>query len=1046
MALEEIRRKVKESKLLLTLLELIQNSSRVSVSELYGSSKSLLLSLLREGLDAPILVLVSQPREVREIVDDLRSFGEETRPFLPLSSHRDDPEIMGGRVEALWLLSQGGRLIVVATPKALEEGVMLPEYFFRRVVRVRVGQILDREELIEKLVDMGFESLPLVEAVGDFSVRGGILDIFPYGGENPLRIEFFGEKVESIRYFDVRNQRSVKKVEECFILPSDDRLAKSSVSITDYFPPSSLLFLHESLKDDALSEGVKFKEGGKFKVIEDLPLKGNAPLCIPIGAYPQEAVNASVSFLRERLKENLQKGWKSYILCENAGQAQRLEELLALQQGVEISVGSLNHGFLIPELKISIFTDHEIFNRYLLRKRRRRYREGVAISSWRSLSAGDYVVHIDYGIGKFLGLKLIKSSGKKMECLHLVYRDGDRLYVPIDQLDRVQKYVGKEGFVPQLSRLGGVDWERARGKAKRAIKNMAKELIEIYAERKAKKGFAFSPDTEWQRELEASFIYEETPDQLAALEAIKADMEDEAPMDRLVCGDVGYGKTEVAVRAAFKAVMDGKQVAVLVPTTVLAQQHLITFRERLADYPVRVEMLSRFKTKGQQKEILSDLEGGRVDIVIGTHRLLQRDVRFRDLGLVVIDEEQRFGVAHKERLKKLRRLVDVLTLTATPIPRTLNLSLMGARDMSRIDTPPQERLAVETQIIGFNPQVISEAILREVERNGQIYFVHNRVETIHAITGYLRRLLPQVRFAIAHGQMEERSLERVMLDFLNRRFDCLVTTSIIESGIDIPNVNTIIINRADRFGLAQLYQLRGRVGRSNQQAYAYLLVPSWRRLTPTAKKRLKAIEQFTHLGSGFDLAMRDLEIRGAGNILGPQQHGFIEAVGFNLYCKLIEEAIRELKGEEKVKALRAEVSFKSFHFPQSYIPSTDQRVEVYQRLAEAKSFAEVEELREEVEDRYGRLPLEGESLFDRVEVALLAGGKGLNRVMLSDKGLVFSYPPGVAPSQEDLRNLFKLSLTMEFSQGRGFEIIFPLDSVEKKKWLKEAKNILQRWR
>lgn len=1048
MALLEIRRKIKGSRLFQDLLALLRIRSRVAISDLYGSSKSLFLSVLREGLGEPILAVVAQPREAEEMVDDLRSFGEEAKVFLPLFSRGGEPEIMGERIETLWLLSQGKSLVLVTTPEVLAEGITPCEFFSRSVIKIRVGQRLDREELIRRLVEMGFENLPLVEGVGDFSIRGGIVDIFPYGGENPLRIELFGDRVESMRYFEVQNQRSVGKIDEGFILPRDDRPAQSSASLGDYFPSGSLLFLHESLRGSTVqANGLRLNGEGRFRVIEDFPLKGYREGSIPIGAQAQEPLNSSLSLLGERLKGNLQKGWKNYILCENRGQAQRLEELLDFPRGVEISVGSLHQGFLLAELGISVFTDHEIFNRYHLRRRRRRYKEGVTISSWQSLSEGDWVVHIDYGIGKFLGLKLIETNGEKMECLNLVYRDGDRLYVPIDQLDRVQKYVGKEGFVPQLSRMGGRDWERTRRKAKKAIRDMAKELIEIYAERKAKSGFTFSPDTEWQRELEASFIYEETPDQFSAVEAIKADMEASAPMDRLVCGDVGYGKTEVAVRAAFKAVVDGKQVAVLIPTTVLAQQHLITFRERLAEYPVRVEMLSRFRTRSQQREILKDLREGKVDILIGTHRLIQKDVRFRDLGLVIIDEEQRFGVAHKEKLKRLRRLVDVLTLTATPIPRTLHLSLMGARDMARIDTPPRERLSVETHILPFNPEVISEAILREVERDGQVYFVHNRVETIENMAGFLKRLLPQIRFGIAHGQMEERLLERVMLDFLKGRFDCLITTSIIESGIDIPNVNTIIINRADRFGLAQLYQLRGRVGRSNQQAYAYLLVPPWRRLTPTARKRLKAIEQFTELGSGFDLAMRDLEIRGAGNILGPQQHGFIEAVGFNLYCRLIEEAVRELKGEGNIEPPKAEVNLqKNLFFPTYYIPSPDQRVELYQRLAKSKSVAEVEELKGEVQDRYGRLPEEVEPLFDRAEVALLAGKKGVSQVWLRERKLVFSYENSVLPSQEEMKKLLRLPLPVEFSQGERLEINFPLNEAERKKWIEMAKNILQRWK
>ncbi|KPL01931.1 MAG: transcription-repair coupling factor, partial [candidate division Zixibacteria bacterium SM1_73] len=585
---------------------------------------------------------------------------------------------------------------------------------------------------------------------------------------------------------------------------------------------------------------------------------------------------------------------------------------------------------------------------------------------------------------------------------------------------------------------------KLKRRTKKAIQDMAQELIEVYAERKAKPGFAFSTDSVWQKELEASFIYEETPDQLSAIEAVKQDMEKEIPVDRLICGDVGYGKTEVAIRAAFKCMMDGKQVAVLVPTTILAQQHFVTFSERLREYPVNIEMLSRFKSRKQQKEIVEGLKKGQVDVVIGTHRMLSGDIRFKDLGLVIIDEEQRFGVAHKERLKKLRILVDVLTLTATPIPRTLQFSLFGARDMSIINTPPKDRLPIHTEIVKFDRELIAEAILREVDRGGQIYFVHNRVQSIEAMYRFLKNLIPQVRIAIAHGQMEERNLERVMLEFLDHRYDCLLVTSIIESGIDIPTVNTIIINRADKFGLAQLYQLRGRVGRSGTKAYAYLLIPQVKLLNPTARKRLKALEQFTQLGSGFHLALRDLEIRGAGNLLGPQQHGFIEEVGFDLYCKLLDEAVRELKGEKIQKQPEVKMEFDlDIYIPQSYIQDSQQRVEIYRKLSEAKSVEEIDTIEAELSDRFGKPRKEVKDLLEFTGAKIISSLKGISRVALKKDILMLEFLTDKKMRKKEIENLSqKIKLPLEFKVGQGLKLHVKLGGMASEKKAKFVKNLL----
>jgi len=691
-----------------------------------------------------------------------------------------------------------------------------------------------------------------------------------------------------------------------------------------------------------------------------------------------------------------------------------------------------------------VLTDHQIFSRYFWRRRKRRFNEGIALSSYSALSVRDFVVHIDHGIGRYAGLETLEVDRKKRECLKLLYQGDDKLYVPIEEFNRVHKFVGKEG-APSLSKLGGTSWENLKKRTKKAIQDMAQELIQLYAERKAKPGIAFSPDTVWQKELEASFIYEETPDQLASIDAVKKDMEQSIPADRLICGDVGYGKTEVGVRAAFKAVMDGKQVAVLVPTTILAQQHFVTFSERLKSFPVNVQMLSRFKSRKEQKEIVSSLKEGRMDVVVGTHRLIQKDVRFKDLGLLIVDEEQRFGVTHKEKIKKLRRLVDVITLTATPIPRTLQLSLLGARDMSIINTPPKERLPIHTEITKFDKKLIADAILREVDRGGQVYFVHNRVQTIEAMYRFLKDLVPQIRIAVAHGQMEENLLEKVMLDFLNRRYDLLLVTSIIESGIDIPSVNTIIIDRADRFGLAQLYQLRGRVGRSNVRAYAYLLIPKVKLLTQSARKRLKALEQFTQLGSGFHLALRDLEIRGAGNLLGAQQHGFIEEVGFDLYCRLLDEAVRELKGEKIERLPEVKIQFDlDIYIPDSYIPDSQQRVEIYKKLSEAKSVEEVKEVEAETVDRFGNPPQEVEDLLNFTRVKITASHLGIFRLSLKKDILMLEFSPDKKIGKKEIQNLRqKINLPLEFAVDKTLKLYVDLKKADEKKAL-FVKNLLQR--
>lgn len=713
--------------------------------------------------------------------------------------------------------------------------------------------------------------------------------------------------------------------------------------------------------------------------------------------------------LREELLRREAAGERVLLLCDNAGQAERLAELLAElgdpAPATQPAVGAISAGFLWPAAGLACFTDHEFFERYHRPPRARRH-AGQVVKDTRTLAAGQLVVHIDYGIGLYRGLRRITVENVERECLLLEYAEGDKVYVPVEKIDQVERYSSDSEGAPELSRLGSGVWQRVAKRAVKAIRAMAAELIELYAARQARRGFAFPADTPLLRALEESFLFDETPDQLRCIEEVKRDMEAPRPMDRLVCGDVGYGKTEVAMRAAFKAVQAGKQVAVLCPTTLLARQHGEVFAERFRDFPARVETLSRFRTPREQREVVRHAREGGVDVLIGTHRLLSRDVKFRDLGLLIVDEEHRFGVRHKERIKEWRRLIDVLTLSATPIPRTLYLALMGARDMSLITTPPRDRLPIRTELSAFSEELLQEAVRRELHRGGQVFYVHNRIETIQATAARLRELMPKVRLAVAHGQMAEDELERVMTAFLAHEFDLLVTTAIIESGLDMPRVNTIVIDRADRFGLAQLYQLRGRVGRSSQRAFAYLMTPPGETLTPEARRRLAALEEFQALGSGYHIAMRDLEIRGAGNLLGEEQHGHLEAIGFDLYCRLLEEAVADLKGGGGAVALDVKVDLKQpAYLPDDYIGDPEQKMDLYRRLVRLKHGRAFARLREELRDRYGPLPVPVANLIAGQRIRVLASRNGIEEVRADRQGVAFFFAGGREPSAAIIRGL-----------------------------------------
>ena len=1014
-----------------------KNRAGLRLGNLFGSSKNYVAAGLFRKLNRTVLYVTRGSKQAEKIEADLVNFLPETAVYhypqweiLPYEDATPDPAITGQRIEVFLALAEGRPGIIIAPVRSLLQRVTKPENFCGRVITLKTGREVDLENLLAELVAMGFNREAMVEEVGSFSLRGGILDIYGYGMENPLRCEFFGDEICEIRSFEILNQRSVAKCEEAVILPVREPFGWEKASADDkpelsdllaYLDQGSLVLFDEY--EAVLEEAERFtkdvenyyaaaveRRGPVFRTPAELYLSPGE-LAERVSAFPgadllslhqrddsrrsirfdtrePPSINRDLDTLRGRLRKDSESGRTNCILCDNQGQLDRLEELLDdAAELVRLTLGSLETGFTFSELGLVLYTDHEIFRRFRHLRPRRRYKRAPALESFSSLKEGDYVVHIDYGIGRYRGMKKIDTESASVECLWLEYADGDFLYVPIDQLSLVERYTAEDGAVPSVHRIGGAQWARVKARTVKAIEDMTTELIELYADRKISGGFTFSTDTDWQRELEQSFVFEETPDQERAIEEIKRDMENQACMDRLLCGDVGFGKTEVALRAAFKAVQDGKQVAVLVPTTVLAQQHQITFNQRLADFPVRVETLSRFKSPAEQKETLKRLQDGKVDVIIGTHRLLSRDVRFRDLGLLIIDEEQRFGVRQKERLKAFKHSVDTLAMTATPIPRTLHLSLMGIRDLSLITTPPQDRLPIVTQVCPFGEEIIAEAAHRELARDGQVFFVHNRIGSIYAVFDLLHRIVPEARIGVAHGQMPERELERSMRRFQEREIDILLSTMIVENGLDFPNANTIIVNRADRFGLSQLYQLRGRVGRSYHRAYSYLLVPPKRLITDEAVKRLRVLEEYTELGSGYEIAMRDLELRGTGNILGSQQHGFINAVGFDTYLKLLNEAISGLQqgrpAVETAAATKINLDLPAF-LPDNYVPDSRQKLSIYRKISRVNAPEELEAAAGELADRYGNLPYEAQVLLAKSRLKIYASRLRLEAVFISD--------------------------------------------------------------
>ena len=950
------------------------------------------------------------------------------------------------QVEALKALASKERIVVVTSAEAVTGLIPLPADFKQRSVEITAGKEHPFEALISQLASLGFERKDFVEEYGDYSVRGGILDVFPFVGDNPIRIEFWGDSIESIREFDALSQRSIRDLQSAHIvasLLSEGGENQLRASMLDYLSPDALIIFDEPAAvqrevEELFREGVQDhlswdsleQQAARFaRVFHSFITNLDDRDIIDFFSLPQPSVNGSVKVLLRHIGELADQHNDLVFVCDTQEEADRLKDLIeeevtnpgrevdaqgAEEEGLQsnaapayqLMMDALHLGFVFPPARLALFTEHQIFGRLKRRglSKRKRFK-GFSQKEAQQLRRGDFVVHVDYGIGRFAGLQKLKVRGIDQEVMKVVYEGNDVLYVNLNFVNRVQKYASQEGHLPKLSKLGAPDWERLKARARKRIKDIARDLIALYARRRTEQGFAFAPDTHWQKELEASFIYEDTPDQAKATLDVKHDMELPSPMDRLICGDVGFGKTEVAVRAAFKSIMSSKQVAVLVPTTILAQQHFNTFMDRLGRYSVRVESLSRFKTKQEQGKILEAVKEGKVDLLIGTHRLLSKDVHFKDLGLLVIDEEHRFGVSAKERLRQLRATVDTMTLTATPIPRTLQFSLMGARDLSLINTPPRNRLPISTEIAQFDLQLIREAILKELHRGGQVYFIHDRIHDIEEILGMLHKKIPEARFHVAHGQMKGHELEKAMLEFLEKRYDVLICTKIIESGIDIPSVNTIIINRADRFGLAELYQLRGRVGRSNEQAYAYLLTPPISSLPRITLRRLQAIQEFTELGSGFNLAMRDLEIRGAGNLLGAEQSGFIMEMGIEMYQRIVEEAVAELKEQEFDKLFEGQKPFGQrragettidadveAYIPDIYIESDSERLDFYRRLYAVSSPEEIPPLRAELHDRFGDYPEEVENLFGIVELKTIASQVGFTKVDVLRNQLSLAFP------------------------------------------------------
>ncbi len=1132
-----------------------------------GSEKAYLVSRLYTQHPAPVVVIAPSEKEAETYLEDLRFFSEKLQPpmiyfpaynILPFKYLSYHNETAAKRIRSLYQLIVGDeQQIVVTTVSAILQKIIPRQQLCDYAELVMVGEDIDRDALVTKLLFGGYVRSAIVEEPGDFCIRGGILDIFSSLYSDPLRIELFGETVESLRFFSAASQRTIKKIQEAVILPAReavvkkagtdqiisrmraqaskldipvtkvrnliDRIKKEGVfpgaesmisliysepdTFFDYMPDKTLFILSEpaeleKVADQTLEQASKsfiaarneerlcvepeslYLTWSKAKdlfmhnktlMLKKLPVSKGSPITERSPRRFDFSVKGdiatSLDFTRRREKnlflplanwinDQKQAGFVTLLVCQRRAQAERLKSLLVpygihisrvdglpdIQQSkgqVFVCLGQISCGFVWPAESLAIITEDEIFGSKRRRKIKTAQRVRTELLAFEDLKKEDLVVHVDHGIGRYEGLVKLKLNGSSNDYLLVLYKDNDKLYLPVDRMNMVQKYMGVEGIEPVLDKMGGKSWERVKARVKRSAEKIAGELLELYAERKIRNGYAFGDVASDFQDFEDGFPYEETADQLNAIENVLNDMKESIPMDRLVCGDVGYGKTEVALRASLMAVNDGKQVAVLVPTTVLAEQHFATFSERFKRYPINIECLSRFRSLSRQRKIIEDLKTSRIDIVIGTHRLIQKDVAFKELGLLILDEEQRFGVKHKEKLKKMKSTVDVLALTATPIPRTLHMSLMGIRDISVIATPPEHRKSIITYISEFDDAVISEAIQKELNRKGQIFFVHNNIHSIWSMAKHLKALVPDVRFDVAHGRLDEEALENVMLRFMNKEIDLLVCTTIIESGLDIPSANTILINRADKFGLSQIYQLRGRVGRFDEQAYAYLFIPDESILSKNAQKRLKVLMEHSDLGSGFQIAMSDLKIRGGGTILGASQSGHIAAVGYDMFLKLMENSMAELKGEAVQDSLEPEINVSMpALIPESYIPDIDQRLSAYRRLVKITELNEIADFKVELQDRFGKLPVEASNLLLKIMLRVLAIKAGIKRLDLIGQQLSLHFS---GMHQRNPAGIFKMldSEKHRFKFTREQVLKANLEKANATRLLSQVKNILK---
>ena len=1078
-----------------------EGTGRISVSGLTPTAKALLLILLQRSTARPMILVVADNRAAEDLLPVLQGFAEltgaldpdaivtlPTRDVLPYQNLSPHPEIQEERATALWKIATGAASIVVAPIAATTIRLASTEYYTDLARTVRRGETFDTETLLQHLNTVGYDSADVVEMPGQYALRGGILDVYSPEADRPVRIEFFGDEVESIRKFDPATQRSSSPVDEALLLPltetpvredllgaihvrlSGKRITGNEVVIEQairsggvtvfpgwefYAPvaresrslfellPNAVVLTDErdNLKQELDRTWTRIEEAHERSGVGNLvkptdlyfppddwwqnlaTLPGadlehlgitrmeDAETSVQFPSQPTPRFHGSIPAMLEEVQKLIAEGKSVVFAAPNTGEVERLADIFT-EYNVSFRLGSrtrggesyadetayfagdmqsatlvksyLPEGVILPEANLAIFGARDLFDESELvasRPSRTKSKVSAFLSDFRDLQVGDYVVHVEHGIAQYQGLKEINQGDGPAEFMLLEFAEAARLYVPLTRLDLIQKYRSAEGAKPVLSHLGTATWAKTKARVRKAMKDMADELLKLYAQRQMAQGHAFPADTEWMKEFEDAFEFTETEDQAQAITDVKTDMESGRPMDRLLCGDVGYGKTEVAMRATFKALSDNKQVAVLAPTTVLAFQHYETFKQRFAPFPITVEMISRFRSPKQQKEILQKVEAGKIDVLIGTHRILSKDIKFSDLGLLIVDEEQRFGVRHKERLKQMRKQVDVLTMSATPIPRTLHMSLVGLRDMSVIETPPKDRMAIQTVVASWDDKMIQSAIQQELERGGQVYFVHNRVESIWEIAAKLQELVPRARILVGHGQMAETELERVMLKFMHHEADILVATTIIENGLDIPRCNTILINRAERLGLSELYQLRGRVGRSDRRAYAYLLLPSEIELTPIARRRLAALKEFSDLGAGFKIAALDLELRGAGNLLGGEQSGHIEAIGFELYTQMLDRAVREMKGEMPEEEIATQLNLGlNIRIPAEYIPEENQRLRMYKRVAGVERESQLHDVRAELIDRYGEPPVAVRNLLEYAELKLLAIRVGVNAV------------------------------------------------------------------